>query len=103
MIWQLSYQIIFLDGNFEYRNLKTNPMITKHQLTLDFPEFEAKIHDLKVNDNHFKNLFDKYDELDHEIYRIETDSDPASDDTLNSLRIERVRIKDEIYQFLLNN
>ena len=78
-------------------------MITKHQLTLDFPEFEEKIHDLKVNDNHFKNLFDKYDELDHEIYRIETDSDPASDDTLNSLRIERVRIKDEIYQFLLNN
>ena len=44
-------------------------MITKHQLTLDFPEFEAKIHDLKVNDNHFKNLFDKYDELDHEIYK----------------------------------
>ena len=25
-------------------------MITKHQLTLDFPEFEAKIHDLKVNE-----------------------------------------------------
>ena len=78
-------------------------MITKNQLTVDFPEFEAKIHDLKVNDNHFKNLFDKYDELDHEIYRIETDSDPASDDALNNLRIERVRIKDEIYQFLINN
>ncbi|WP_264558159.1 YdcH family protein [Flavobacterium sp. N2270] len=75
-------------------------MIKKHQLAVDFPEFEAKIHDLKVNDNHFKNLFDQYDELDHEIYRIETDAEPASDDVLNNLRVERVRIKDEIYAYL---
>ncbi len=78
-------------------------MITKHQLTVDFPEFEVKIHDLKVNDNHFKNLFEEYDKLDHEIYRIETDSEPASDDVLNNLRIERVRVKDEIYAYLNQN
>lgn len=78
-------------------------MITKHQLTVDFPEFETKIHDLKVNDNHFKNLFEEYDRLDHEIYRIETDTEPASDDTLNNLRVERVRVKDEIYAYLNEN
>lgn len=78
-------------------------MITKHQLTVDFPEFETKIHDLKVSDNHFKKLFDEYDTLDHEIYRIESDAEPASDDTLNTLRVERVRIKDEIYAYLSNN
>lgn len=78
-------------------------MITKHQLTVDFQEFEVKIHDLKVNDNHFKNLFEEYDKLDHEIYRIETDSEPASDDVLNNLRIERVRVKDEIYAYLNQN
>lgn len=78
-------------------------MIKKHQLAVDFPEFEEKIHTLKVEDNHFKDLFEKYDELDHEIYRIETDTEPASDDTLNHLRVERVRIKDDIYNYLNNN
>lgn len=78
-------------------------MIKKHQLTAAFPEFEEKIHTLKVGDAHFKDLFEKYDELDHEIYRIETDTEPASDDTLNTLRVERVRIKDEIYNYLKNN
>lgn len=78
-------------------------MIKKHQLAVDFPEFEEKIHILKVEDRHFKDLFEKYDELDHEIYRIETDTEPASDDTLNHLRVERVRIKDEIYNYLNNN
>jgi uncharacterized protein YdcH (DUF465 family) len=78
-------------------------MIKKHQLATDFPEFEEKIHHLKTSDNHFKKLFDEYDDLDHEIYRIESDTEPASDDTLNSLRVERVRIKDEIYSYLTNN
>lgn len=78
-------------------------MIQKHNLAEAFPEFENKIYTLKVDDNHFKNLFDKYDELDHEIYRIEIDAEPASDDTLNKLRVERVSLKDEIYQYLKNN
>ena len=78
-------------------------MITKHQLAVDFPEFETKIHDLKVSDNHFKKLFNEYDNLDHEVYRIETDSEPAADDTLNNLRTERVRIKDQIYAYLNKN
>ncbi|KIX19949.1 hypothetical protein SY27_15605 [Flavobacterium sp. 316] len=75
-------------------------MITKHQLTVDFPEFETKIHELKISDNHFKKLFDDYDTLDHEIYRIESNTEPASDETLNTLRVERVHIKDEIYNYL---
>lgn len=78
-------------------------MIQKHQLVQEFPEFETKINDLKVDDAHFKKLFDAYDELDHEIYRIETDSEPASDETLNHLRIERVKLMDEIYSFLKQN
>jgi uncharacterized protein YdcH (DUF465 family) len=79
-------------------------MIKKHNLTEAFPKFEEKIQTLKVEDSHFKNLFDKYDELDHEIYRIETDTEPAaSDDALNELRVERVRLKDEIYHYINKN
>lgn len=78
-------------------------MIKKHNLAEAFPEFEEKIHKYKVEDSRFKNLFEKYDELDHEIYRIETDTEPASDYTLNELRVERVRLKDEIYNYLNTN
>jgi uncharacterized protein len=56
-----------------------------------------------MNNAHFKKLFESYDELDHEIYRIETDTEPSSDATLNQLRTERVRLKDEIFNFLSNN
>jgi uncharacterized protein len=75
-------------------------MIKKHPLAEEFPEFEGKIHELKVDNEHFKKLFEHYDELDHEIYRIESDSEPASDETANQLRAKRLHLKDEIYQFL---
>jgi uncharacterized protein YdcH (DUF465 family) len=78
-------------------------MITKHQLAIDFPEFAEKIHNLKMENAHFKKLFESYDELDHAIYNVETDTQPKSDDVLNKMRIERVRVKDEIYQFLIHN
>ncbi len=32
----------------------------KHDLRHEFPEFEQKIHDLKVVDNHFRRLIDDY-------------------------------------------
>ena len=78
-------------------------MITKHYLTQEFPEYETKISHLKTEDEHFKKLFHQFDELDHEIYRVESDAEPASDDALNDLRKKRVHLKDEIYQFLVNN
>ena len=75
-------------------------MFKKHPLTEEFPEFEAKIHEMKVENEHFKKLFDAYDEVDHEIYRIESDAEPASDETANQLRINRLRLKDELYHML---
>lgn len=78
-------------------------MIQKHTLTEEFPEFVEKIHVLKVEDAHFKKLFEEFDELDHEIYRIESDAEPASDETLNDLRVKRVHLKDEIFNYLSKN
>lgn len=78
-------------------------MITRHLLTEEFPEFAQKIHDLKTEDNHFKKLFQEFDDLDHEIYRIEADAEPASDDALNELRTKRVHLKDTIYSYLQQN
>ena len=78
-------------------------MITKHQLAIDFPEFAEKIHTLKMENAHFKKLFENYDELDHAIFNIESDAQPKSDEVLNKMRMERVKVKDEIYQFLMHN
>jgi uncharacterized protein YdcH (DUF465 family) len=75
-------------------------MIQKHQLIEEFPEHADRIHELKENSAHFKKLFDEYDNLDHDVYRIETDTEPASDDTLNKLRGERVKLKDELYHLI---
>jgi uncharacterized protein YdcH (DUF465 family) len=71
-----------------------------HDLIHEFPEYKEKIHDLKVNNTHFKGLFDEYHELDHEIHRIETDTQPASDEVLNDLRKKRVHLKDSLYNLL---
>lgn len=76
-------------------------MVTKHILTQEFPEFEGKINTLKTENTHFKKLFHDFDELEHEIFRVESDSEPASDDALHELRVKRVHLKDEIYQFLV--
>jgi hypothetical protein len=71
-----------------------------HDLIHEFPGYKEKIHDLKVNNAHFKGLFDEYHELDHEIHRIETDTQPASDEVLTDLRKKRVHLKDSLYNLL---
>ncbi len=75
-------------------------MIKKHPLTDEFPEFADKIHELKVEDEDFKELYDEYNELDNEICTIESEEESTSDEVLNQLRTERLRIKDEIYEIL---
>ena len=74
----------------------------KHDLRHEFPEFETKIHGLKVSDSHFKKLFDDYHEVNNEIHRIETGAEMTTDETLNGLRIRRVELKDQLYAMLKN-
>lgn len=74
----------------------------KHDLRHEFPEYVDKIHDLKISDNHFRRLFDEYDEINKEIQRIETGIEPTSDQILNELRLKRVHLKDELFSMLKN-
>ena len=75
----------------------------KHDLHSEFPELEQKIHELKISNNHFKKLFGIYHEVNNEIHRIETGAENTSDEVLNRLRIERVKIKDELFALLTKN
>ena len=71
-----------------------------HSLALEFPEYKDKIHELKINDPEFAKLFDKYDEIDKEIYRIEMQIENTSDEYLEGLKIRRVTLKDKLFTML---
>ena len=75
-------------------------MLEKHGLHHEFPEYHDAIHALKMGDAHFLKLFNRYDELDHEINRIEQGVENTSDDYLEGIKFKRLRLKDELYGML---
>jgi uncharacterized protein YdcH (DUF465 family) len=74
----------------------------KHNLHQEFPEFDQKITEYKVNNQHFRKLFDEYQEVTNEVYRIETGTEVTSDEKLHKLKTHRSYLKDELYTLLQN-
>ena len=74
--------------------------LEKHDLHHEFPEFNAEIHHLKMNDNHFARIFKDYHEVDHEIHRIEQGVENTSDDYLELKKKERLKLKDKLFVML---
>ncbi len=73
----------------------------KHDLHHEFPEFEAEIRHLKMKNNHFARFFKEYDELAHELLRIQQEIETPSDEYVESLKKKRLFLKDELYFMLL--
>jgi uncharacterized protein YdcH (DUF465 family) len=71
----------------------------RHPLIKDFPELRERIHALK-SDSHFARLERAYEDLDKRIVRIEDRIEHSSEDELERLKVERVRLKDELYRLL---
>ena len=74
--------------------------IQHHSLAEEFPEHKQTIHDLKMNDNHFKRLFDEYEEVDRDIVRFEQEIEIACDERLEDLKKQRLKLKDELHGML---
>jgi len=72
----------------------------KHDLVHELPEHRDTIHNLKMTNNHFARLFDKYHEVDHEVHRIETGVENTSDDYLEERKKARLQLKDELYRMI---
>ena len=72
----------------------------KHDLIHELPEHRDKIHELKLNNNHFARLFEEYHEVDHEVHRIETGVENTSDDYLEGRKKRRLYLKDELYRMI---
>ena len=61
-----------------------------------FPDDGDILHALKLDDAHFRALSDQHNLLAKQIYRIETDIEPASDAHLEALKKERLALLDEV-------
>lgn len=75
----------------------------KHDLWHEFPEHHTKIHELKLADPHFKKLFDEYDEVEHQVRRLNNGDDLASDAFKHRKKAKLLHIKDAIFSILASN
>ena len=71
-------------------------MHVPHDLREEFPQ-EASLIERLIKDNYqFRRLAERYDEVNREIYRIELDEAPTTDEVLERLKKRRLKLKDEI-------
>ncbi len=65
-----------------------------------FPEYRDLISKLKTEDARFERLFDKHNELDQQIKNMEARIISASSEEIDTLKKEKLALKDELYQIL---
>lgn len=65
-----------------------------------FPEYRDLISKLKTEDGRFERLFDKHNELDQQIKNMEARIVSASSEEIETLKKEKLALKDELYQIL---
>ena len=71
-----------------------------HSLFIEFPEMKNQIEHLKMADENFKAMTDRYHELDHEIRGLELNNIPTEDSHFTQLKLERLQLKDKIVSIL---
>ncbi|AWM79417.1 hypothetical protein DKL61_03090 [Gammaproteobacteria bacterium ESL0073] len=66
-----------------------------------FPEYRDLISQLKTEDARFAKLFEKHNDLDQKIKNLEANY--ASSNDIDTLKKEKLKLKDEIYVILKKN
>jgi uncharacterized protein YdcH (DUF465 family) len=75
-------------------------LIENHSLANEFPEHKERIHALKISDAHFHRLFDEYHDVDKNIHHFESGAEATSDEHLETLKIQRLDLKDKLLALL---
>lgn len=65
-----------------------------------FPEYRELITSLKHSDYHFTRLFDEHNDLDQKIKNMEAGIEPGSHEAIETLKKQKLRLKDELYVIL---
>ena len=71
-----------------------------HDLFHEFPEYRDRIAELKDADPRFAHLYDDYHVVNDEVERIELEIETPSDQYTETLKKQRLHLKDEIYAIL---
>lgn len=71
-----------------------------HDLVSELPEYRDQIHALKISNAHFAKLFDEYHTVNREVIRLEGESMPVTDEAFETLKKQRLHLKDELYRML---
>ena len=75
--------------------------VDHHDLHKEFPDMHDAIAGLKKFNTHFSALFARYDRLTGKVEDLEEHDMPVGDFTLEDMKKQRVKLKDEIYYLLL--
>ena len=67
-----------------------------HDLQAEFPEDCDTLHRLKMTDQHFQAVSDRYHGINKEIHRIEAEVEAASDQRSEELKKQRLQLLDEV-------
>lgn len=65
-----------------------------------FPEYRALITELKSTDAHFVSLYQQHTTLDQQVKRMVSRTDPGTAEEIETLKKEKLRLKDELYAIL---
>ena len=74
--------------------------LEKHTLLHDFPQHHDTILQLKIHDRQFEQLADQYNELALQLYKLEKNNSPVADEYLESLKLRRVQLKDQLFSLI---
>lgn len=66
-----------------------------------FHEHREAIAELRQKDAHFNKLFEKHNDLDHEILNLENSH--ADQFQIESKKKEKLKLKDEIYNMIIKH
>ncbi|PKO89218.1 MAG: GTP-binding protein [Betaproteobacteria bacterium HGW-Betaproteobacteria-12] len=75
--------------------------VDNHDLYQDFPEMTDAIDVLKSGNAHFARLLATYNRLTGKVEDLEAHDMPVADFTLEDMKKQRVKLKDELYHLLL--
>ena len=71
-----------------------------HDLLHEFPELTERIQTMREQDPSFAQLMDAYNDLDQRVRELEELAQPVADETMEDLKKERLRLKDQLYALL---
>jgi hypothetical protein len=74
--------------------------VEPHDLAHEFPEHAHLIDELRAKNPQFAALFEQYEGVNGRVVSLEEKDVPVDDFTIEDLKKERLKLKDEIYEVL---